>query len=506
MCQHNPVLSNVGCYTKVVEPLSISFLVSLAAPGLQKLLGRSAAALADTPVGVAAQLTADAYPDFPDLRDQLLSYAASEAISECVHNAEALGSGVNIDERLLEAFLREFYLPNADPTVPRAILSTFHANLLGRLLASEQAPQVLYSEIKTTQVKVDAMHAALMAQAPLQTQPNYAASDATGSSFTEERDRVVSAKLDAVRSLIDSGRIVAAKDILADIASLMTDRTDPFLRWRYRNNLGACHLALNEYGDAQREFEIGQQLRPSEPISIANLATVKLCVGDLDAAETYARDALSAEGWQPNALAVLLQVLSCRGDEDGVFAVKVRYPKIEDAAQTCLTLALHYLERGDFEEAERLARRATALEPDSEAAHRYLARIVAEAVRCKLRESRPEPWRIAPGTRSRLEEAAREFGVSLRLLQNTDLEHERADALVGRAQTRSLLGQDEAALSDLSTLPVAHEADETVIHLKGALLAAVGRHHEALREFEKLPLESGTRIVTESPRAFSGDR
>lgn len=142
----------------------------------------------------------------------------------------------------------------------------------------------------------------------------------------------------------------------------------------------AAAIGLRRFDEAERSARAAVRLDPGSPLTRTVLGAVLLHRGQNDAAESALREAIRLMPALADAHALLASVLQRKGDPVGAersarLAVRLQ----PEAPESLVALALLLIEKG-HDEAEKLCRRAVALNPDFSEAHAALGTVLADRV------------------------------------------------------------------------------------------------------------------------------
>jgi Flp pilus assembly protein TadD len=163
------------------------------------------------------------------------------------------------------------------------------------------------------------------------------------------------------------GQLDAARDAM--VRSLALNPAQPHVL----NNLGGVFLRRREFANAKRCFEEAAKDQHAKRDALGNLAIAERGLGDLEAAERAARDAMILDANFATAHNVLGQILLERGQSEEATLASKRAtelaPKSPDAWRN-FGAALHHTSRS--REAVPAFEKAIALRPRAHEAHAFL--------------------------------------------------------------------------------------------------------------------------------------
>lgn len=200
------------------------------------------------------------------------------------------------------------------------------------------------------------------------------------------------AELDAVRARLSLGEGQAALKLAGGLAQRRP--TEP----EVQASLGVALLAVGRVEESIGPLERARELDPDEPERQLVLGTAQMLLGDTERAERSFRGALANATKNRRSPGAVEEILArCYGDLGAVLLLRGQAEQGRSYLQRALGLRprqatyrvnlayAHYL-LGDFEEAEREARRAT--EADADLVSAWLNLGLAQASRGKFSEAR----------------------------------------------------------------------------------------------------------------------
>lgn len=446
------------------------------------LAGGFRALLAQEPdiVRQAIEETCSQFPGVEGAEPALTKWASSP---EVVSVHERLYAGErDFGGEVVESFISigDFHLPDDDELRETAgrILSVFLSALLGGLLRGGEAlpahanrQEELHSE---TRAHVDMGLARMQAELPSLVAAAVAGATSEGTSRDPEHARVET-QIDSARDLIKKGKVVAARSIL-ELSKSQNDCIPPELDCRLLTNLGACALASGDIEEACAHLTQALQLEPDNPKAIANGALAARLGGDLRLAIELAYKALELSPRDSNAGAGLIEALYDAGEGQQLDEFVAAEDWIRDDRQCALTLAQVRADQKRLDEALALSRRSVDEAEDDYDAHLVLAS-------CLLAVARTGPSEDAVGWRREAEDHATQV---LKLLEETELQVRRVQALSIRAEARLSLGVPNEAMADIEAVLHIVPGDSSALHNKGMLLLETGKFTEARAALERI--------------------
>ena len=191
------------------------------------------------------------------------------------------------------------------------------------------------------------------------------ARDGTRSGLPEEEKANV--VLDQARTLIRSGRHLAARSLIEEVRRTLPADASPALRARVALNLGACHMYAGDTATAEAEFHAALRSQPDDPKPLINLAVARLVSGDGAGALERSRRARELAPDDADAAAVYLEVLHATGQDVMLETTLQEHASLRTSAHVLAPLGLIRQDQGRHAEAEDLYREAERLDPRTRA-------------------------------------------------------------------------------------------------------------------------------------------
>lgn len=315
-------------------------------------------------------------------------------------------------------------------------------------------------------------------------------------------------ELDISRNLIKDGLILSAQQHLERVND-NADNLPDSLRFRLLTNLAICGMGQNRFDEACSLFEEAYSIQPENPKAIANAALAAQISRKPDHAIELAEKALAIAPSDSTAAATLVKALWDKGDSERLEEFVGSGDWLTDDSVCALSLAGIRTQQSRFDEAMGLYRSLIDSNPDDAHAHLYLSH-------CLLTYAQIDRLPVAYGKEAMvmLQEAEIHADRAVELLQLTQLNEERREALVVRSGVRALLGNLDEASNDLdAVLAEAPNHPDATLN-KGLVLVKQDRADEArkllesiqnteLRESVLLPLADACVQSGDAPTAVS---
>ena len=309
-------------------------------------------------------------------------------------------------------------------------------------------------------------------------------------------------ELDASRNLIQDGLILAAQQRLQRINDEADDLPDS-LRFRLLTNLAVCTMGQNRFDEACSLFDEAYSIQPENPKAIANAALAAQISREPEQAVELAKKALAIDPSDSTAAATLIRALWDMEKIERLEEFIGLNDWLTDDSVCASSLAGIRTQQSRFDEAIGLYRSLIDSNPDDTHARLNLSY-------CLLTGAQNDRLPIAYGKEAlvMLQEAEAQANKAVELLQLTQLNVERREALVIRSGSRALLGKLDEARNDLDAVlgEVPNHPEATLN--KGLLLLKGGRPAEAhvlLESIEDPEVRAGALLPRADAYFQSGD-
>ena len=290
----------------------------------------------------------------------------------------------------------------------------------------------------------------------------------------------LSDKMDAARELIQQGLIVAARTQLRRIES-ETEELPEALRFRLATNLAVCALGEDKFDEASSLLNEAHRIQPENPAGITNAALAAQIQQNPRIAADLARKALALSPRDSNAAANLIWALWEMGESEQLegFVASEEWVKQESASASALA-AIH-AQQSRYEEAISIYRSLVDDDPDDAHAHLGLSQ-------CLLTLAQVDrlPVEYSNEALKTLRQAESEADRAVELLQPTQFNARRHEALLLRSGARALLGEIDEAMRDIDAVMGEVPGHAVAALHKGLILLKKGRPSEALQFLESI--------------------
>ena len=290
----------------------------------------------------------------------------------------------------------------------------------------------------------------------------------------------LSESIDAARNLIQQGLIVAARKQLERIEDEAAELPAP-LRFRLVTNLAVCALGEDKFDEASSLLDEAHRIQPENRTGITNAALAAQLQQNPKRATELAQRALTLDPHDSNAAANLISALWELGESEQLEEFVASAEWITQESASASALARVRLQQARYDDAITVYR--SLIDADTDDAHAHLG-----LSQCLLTHAQVDRLPVAYSNEAlaRLSEAEIEADRAIELLQPTQFNARRHEALVLRAGTRALLGKLDEAMRDVdAVLGEVPEHPAAALH-KGLLLLKKGLPGEARKWLEDI--------------------
>jgi tetratricopeptide (TPR) repeat protein len=269
-------------------------------------------------------------------------------------------------------------------------------------------------------------------------------------SVESEDERVVTARVDDARRLLDEGHVFAARSSLERTrADLASREISTRVHFRIAANLGICAFRLDDYATARTEFDEAYKLEPGNSKALVCLAMVSLVAGNPDEALVYSSQARRLNERDPEATAAYLAALHRASRTDEVRRLAEAQDWIAEDPVCAGVLGRIAYELESFREAEAHFRRVLGAGSNDPLAHADLAQALSAQIQRPAYADPPVPGRLAAHRMAKLEEAETEFSMAVDLAERQGNRRTLQMMLVSRAVVWAMLGRHAGAIAGL---------------------------------------------------------
>lgn len=469
-------------FWRLVQPL----LLAAGKHGIKKLLE-------EPPISRAIRTTAEAFPAIENVDQALASWCTSEDFLNLLRKLRA-GERHLTDAAVVSSFIEHggFYAAAQTESLAREILTTFLAKAEEELYGSDaglsvhaQREEILHAQTQaavhegrqTAMAEIRSLREVILQRLP----PDDISLPA------QLRERVLHAKVDAARSLIEEGKASAARSILEHLRrDAAADALSGELQFRIATNLGACALRLEDEETAKTEFRIALRYEPENPKALANAASAELLDGNFEEALRLSAEARRLNERDDHATSIYLQALHGAGRQNDIERLVREEDWIREDA-VC-TLALGSLKHKDqqWEEAEKCLRTSLQKDPENPQTYSLLAQTIIIPLQMSLREDPPLPWQLPEPVEARAREAEAFLTRAAAILERQENRQRLCTVLVNRAAVRVMLGDFRGVVRDCDRVLAEDATDSVALRNKSIALLQLDRAAEAVECLERI--------------------
>lgn len=307
--------------------------------------------------------------------------------------------------------------------------------------------------------------------------------DTSGGTSSNGAQDAVATQIDMVRKLVQDNHFMAARKILIALqAQLNENEAAKDSRAQVANLLGSCAFGLDELDVAQNHFDEAVKLAPNNGGILANGAMVALLCNRLEVALELSTQARRLDSRATHATAAYIQALHRLGRAEELEQLLREEPWILEQAVSITALASIKYERGEYEEAESLLRRAINLDASEPQMHILLAHSIFKPLTARSLAF----TQIDQHTNERLRTVEEALSQAVALYEEGDDQVSLHAVLVSRAGVRCIQGKQEDGLADCDRVLYEDAENRGALENKGRILLNLDRTQEAIRCFESL--------------------
>jgi tetratricopeptide (TPR) repeat protein len=416
-------------------------------PTIAKYAGEQALSHLRTPAAIAIARTSAEFAKYPGVREWLHNWCTSP---EFLQLQASLKEGDRVDEsQVVLSFAR--FVGSVNPDISQRcseeVLPIFFRKIDEQLLGSpglaiiEQRSESRHDEILSSQQDLLGEFRALSSRLqPIASQDEL--------SPGKQEEVAFDSRLNVVKQLLDSGHANAAKGILVEVETKISDgECSTHLRFPLEALTGNCLLQLGEPTKAAERLRIAIALNAKDARSRSNLSQALAWSGNLEEAFYQASESNNLAPDDPY-VSVFLQRLSELNRTEEIDELSTARSLFLSDAFFLRAVAENLHRHKRFEEAAQLLGRNVKQELVYAPALELLGRCLLSAVQAELRRDLPLPWLYRVEVRQKILEAEAAFSQAIDLLEKTDARSEIAAVYANRGLARIWLGQTEGAETD----------------------------------------------------------
>lgn len=421
----------------------------------------------------------------------------------------------NFSDEIVRSFVDQggFFLPDEQEQAEMAqrIVEAFLGHLVAQLLLSEQGlvslsnrmeqlhPETVEQINRHTDLRTEELSAQLRAVQNALPALQSALTEYTQaeSAPVDPEHAAIATQIDAARELIQRSKVRSARSLLRLLRESDSEIPEE-LEFRLSTNLGICELALDDKGAALRHFERAIELQPDNPLPLALASEVARLQGDLDRAETLAKEALVRGPEHPQAGAALIEALQAKGESEKIEET-LRDRAWMMANETCRpTIARVWADQQRFDDAVELARQITEEDPTDIVARLTLAHCLLSAAQRGRRQDATTLCR----------EVVEQSNKAWELLDGAELDQPLLQVLTARGAALAMLGSTSDALDNFEEILRRTPGDSIALLNKGLALCSVGRAAEGCSSFELIsdPLLRAHAVLPHAAACLAAER
>lgn len=303
----------------------------------------------------------------------------------------------------------------------------------------------------------------------------------------EVQERILHARVDEARAILESGKPKTARERLETIRREIAG-TNPSqsILFRIATNLGSCAIQLDDKETSIREIQFAYNLEPDNPKAIANASLVTLLQRRPQEALGLASRARAMVPRDSVATANYIQALFALGRDAELPPLLESEEWIQSDVNCCFAIGNLLFNKERYADAEQFLRSAHKAEPDEPRVLVLLAHSLIRPTQQALIGQPILDWRFPAEFLTRLDEAQTLLTQAIAIQESMEDRRFFGSAHVLRADVRRMLGNEAEAIADCEAALSDNPADEFAHQIKALSLLHLGRLDEAIASFEKV--------------------
>ena len=443
-------------------------------------------------VSKAINAASKRYPEYEDLDAQLQQWVQSEALREFVIQVTADDAGGDFSS-VVKNFVEttNFFSGNNTVGVAEEVLRFFISELQMLLQQEPEFKQdVLIEMARVILGEIRSMRAGAGSAVVLD-----------DGIIVPESERELNCRIEAARSLIKGGNARAGLGLLAglrDDARGKSVSTD--LLFRIALYTAGAHFQLEQWTEAEKEYELATRLRPDNLKAQVNAAHFFVYRKMSGKALTYIEKAYATNPTDTLVRSVRLLVYHDLGRDQEV-ADDLASEDLADTIEGAETLGQIAFDKKDFACAVMNYQRVLDRDPRN-----LQAKILkAQALLCPIEEQfergRSRHSQLSPEEQDSLLEAESLLSAAVEDLSKLEFGVLSARTRYLRAGVRLLLGKTDDAINDCESIPNNNSLYPFSRRYKSAILILQGKEEEGQRLLKELMREEPVRMDVVIPLA-----
>jgi tetratricopeptide (TPR) repeat protein len=467
------------------EPVSVSAiawkiatpaLIAIGKHGIKKLLEKDF-------LFEAVSSTAIEFPQFVALNHSLNEWCNSDEFIEILKSFKERNDKY-ADEAIIDSFVTVggFHTGNETNSDASAVIKCFFNNIERELFKSIEGLFVHDKKQEALHCKTQNMLLALNEQIKEHTLNHIQTSDEIEVSLEE---KIINARIDEARKLINKGHPITAKDLLVEIIEDISDKeSSSEINFRIHTNLGACALDLGDTDKAIQEFKKALEFQPDNSKALSNAALSEILLENPVKALEYSSKAYELSPNDSHTNVIYLKALNYAGKHSDIETLIESNHWIKEDTNCSLILGEFAFDRKEYETAKKYFQKAS--ENNNPSAYDLLALSIFIPIKNELQNNPPFLGILSDEAIELLSEAEKAVTKSIEIYRGYENRNRILTALTNRAGIRAVLGKDKDALTDCDSVLSENPDNNTTIENKARLLITMSKYSEAVETLESI--------------------
>ena len=440
-------------------------------------------------VAKAIEITAGEFPQMEGLDYALRSLCSSEAFEGLLKELKSGEKDLSGDE-IVAAFINDsnFFAGSETEQYALKILATFAEKLDQEIYRSEDGMVHLANRMEMLHVKTGEKVAEQLLvglneklsrlQLPLPSD--------NIDTVPEVKEKMLHAKIDLARDLLQKGKSISAKNILLDLRKEAEKQgASDDVYFRIATNLGACALDVTDNPTAIIEFNRALDYHPEDPKALTNCALARIIANKPQEALELSIRARERARNDSHATCFYLQSLNLLGRAQDIEDLLTAEPWISEDKTCSLALGDINLKKGHYEKAEQYLRKAVELDAGNAAAYELLGLSIFLPIQNQLQSCPPLLGSLSKTVIQNLNEIDGILTTAIDLAKESESRIKVHEIYINRAGVRGILGRYDDALKDCDYVLTEDRTNRVALQNKGRILLSKNLYPEAIECFEK---------------------
>lgn len=471
------------------DPLTASAILFKVATAILTDIGKRGLAnlVEEDYIAKAISATAQEFRNIEGLDGTLKSLCTSGAFRNLLNELRNGQKDLSGDD-IVSVFIKEsgFFAGSETEHYALKILATLATKLDQEIYRSEDGIAHLANRIEALHVKAgEKVEQVLVGLVNLSRQQLPLPSDNIDA-IPEVKEKMLHAKIDIARDLLQKGKSISARNILQDLrkeAEKQGASNDVY--FRIATNLGACALDVADNETAMVEFNRACEYHPDDPKALANCALARIIDNMPQEALELSIRARERTKNDAHSTCIFLQALNLTGRTQEIEDLIAEEPWIGEDKICSLGLGDINLKKGHYEKAEQYLRKAVELDASNAAAYELLGLSIFLPIQKQLQSCPPLLGTLQEYIIQKLNEIDVILTKAIELANDCESRIKLHEMYINRAGVRGILGRCDDALRDCDYVLIEEPANRVALQNKGRIQISKNLYSEVIECFEK---------------------